>query len=89
MGQKISLSLQRLLLLFLGFSLLLSSVAVPTTRIFKSTFDQPSAQDFVFQDVRDLEFNGGDLFGRFVLENNDYPGTGANNHHDPNTPAKP
>lgn len=42
--------------------------------------------------------DGGDSFdlveerlfqGRMVLENYDYPGTGANNHHDPKSPAKP
>ncbi|KAL0555042.1 hypothetical protein IC582_008974 [Cucumis melo] len=45
-------------------------------------------------DVRDLEIIDGDSFerlfeGRLILENNDYPGTGANNHHDPKSPARP
>lgn len=25
---------------------------------------------------------------RMVMENTDYPGTGANNHHDPKTPGR-
>ena len=41
-----------------------------------------------------MEIIDGDSFerlfeGRLILENNDYPGTGANNHHDPKSPAKP
>ncbi|KGN59481.1 hypothetical protein Csa_001422 [Cucumis sativus] len=93
MGQKIF----TFFLLFLAFSFLLSSnssLAVPTTRILKSTFDHPSYQALVHQDVRDMEIIDGDSFerlfeGRLILENNDYPGTGANNHHDPKSPAKP
>ncbi|KAA0053852.1 hypothetical protein E6C27_scaffold135G002430 [Cucumis melo var. makuwa] len=94
MGQKIF----TFFLLFLAFSFLLSSsssFAVPTTRILKSTFERhPSYQALVHEDVRDLEIIDGDSFerlfeGRLILENNDYPGTGANNHHDPKSPARP
>lgn len=50
------------------------------------------------QSEMQLEDGGDELFGnggeeRFIegrmdLENNDYPGTGANNHHDPKTPGR-
>ncbi|KAG6596972.1 hypothetical protein SDJN02_09627 [Cucurbita argyrosperma subsp. argyrosperma] len=95
MGHKPLLPLT-FLLLFLAFAFLISSTAVPTTRVLQSNFDDPSAQPSVFQDWRDLEISGEDSLefvderlseGRVVLENNDYPGTGANNHHDPKSPA--
>lgn len=40
--------------------------------------------------VEELYGNGGEGFmeGRMDMENNDYPGTGANNHHDPKTPGR-
>ncbi|EEF36658.1 uncharacterized protein LOC8286483 [Ricinus communis] len=84
-----------LLLFFLGFSFLLSSLAVPTTRSLKSTEDNPSSsvQDFlIHQEGMDLSSQGEELdfiiAGRMDLESTDYPGTGANNHHDPKTPGR-
>lgn len=35
-----------------------------------------------------LEFEQGYIEGRMDIESNDYPGTGANNHHDPKTPGR-
>ncbi|KAF2288148.1 hypothetical protein GH714_004666 [Hevea brasiliensis] len=87
----------RLLLLFLGFSFVLSSLAVPSTRSLKSTEENPSSvQDFLTQDAMDLnlveeqvlDLGEGYINGRMDLENTDYPGTGANNHHDPKTPGR-
>ena len=40
----------------------------------------------------DLSSDGEELLdfinGRMDLESTDYPGTGANNHHDPRTPGR-
>ncbi|KAJ9185732.1 hypothetical protein P3X46_005329 [Hevea brasiliensis] len=86
-----------LLLLFLGFSFVLSSLAVPSTRSLKSSEGNPSSvQDFLTQDAVDLnigeeqalDLGEGYINGRVDLESTDYPGTGANNHHDPKTPGK-
>ncbi|MBA0860516.1 hypothetical protein Goshw_018337 [Gossypium schwendimanii] len=87
----------RLMLLFLGFSyLLLSCVAVPTTRSLKSNKELPSSvQDLLAQDVMELSdgeevITEGDGFNgeRMLLESTDYPGTGANKNHDPKTPGR-
>ncbi|PSS01686.1 Protein Rev like [Actinidia chinensis var. chinensis] len=85
-----------LLVLFLGFSFVLSSVAVPTSRSLKSFLDDPLVQDLLAPDGEmdmgmDGELSNVEEFsmqGRMDLENNDYPGTGANNHHDPNAPGR-
>ncbi|XP_052174430.1 uncharacterized protein LOC127789556 [Diospyros lotus] len=87
-----------MLVLLLSFSFMLSSSsAVPTSRTFKSFKDEhPSVQDFHSQgetlemrwsdagEVEEEVFVGA---GRMVLETTDYPGTGANNNHDPSTPG--
>ncbi|XP_012070364.1 uncharacterized protein LOC105632565 [Jatropha curcas] len=84
----------RILLLFLGFSFVISSLAVPTTRSLKSTRENPSSsvQDLLTQDLdfgeEQLDLIEGDMNGRMDLESQDYPGTGANNHHDPKTPGR-
>uniref|UniRef100_A0A2P2KYL1 Uncharacterized protein MANES_09G136400 n=1 Tax=Rhizophora mucronata TaxID=61149 RepID=A0A2P2KYL1_RHIMU len=85
-----------LVMLFLVCSHVLSSVAVPATRSLLSNEENPSsAQDFLVQDAPDL--NDGDELtdvgegiseGRMDMESTDYPGTGANNHHDPRTPGR-
>ncbi|KAF5725754.1 hypothetical protein HS088_TW23G00482 [Tripterygium wilfordii] len=77
-----------------------SSAAVPTTRSLKSIKENPfPIQDLVAQGAMEL---GGDdegvfeigsseeefIEGRMDMETTDYPGTGANNHHDPNIPAR-
>ncbi|XP_015867762.4 uncharacterized protein LOC107405246 [Ziziphus jujuba] len=96
MVQKLLLTLL-LVLLLLGFSNLLYSSAIPTTRVLKSTMeDSSSPQSLLVQSEVQLE-DGEELFevgeegfyeGRMVMENTDYPGTGANNHHDPRTPGR-
>ncbi|KAL5767786.1 hypothetical protein ACOSP7_014381 [Xanthoceras sorbifolium] len=89
----------RLLLLFLGFSyLLLSSTAVSATRNLRSNNEVPSpVQELLAQDAILEVSDSEELFGmsenddierRMDLENTDYPGTGANNHHDPKTPGR-
>ncbi|KAK1582929.1 hypothetical protein Q3G72_022694 [Acer saccharum] len=84
----------RLMLLFLGFSYLLSSTA---TRNLKSNNEIPSSvQEILAQDAILEVSETEELFGmsendferRMDLENTDYPGTGANNHHDPKTPGR-
>ena len=35
-----------------------------------------------------FEEGEGSVEARIALESNDYPGTGANNHHDPKTPGR-
>ncbi|KAJ6877409.1 hypothetical protein NC651_030216 [Populus alba x Populus x berolinensis] len=86
----------RLLALLLALSFLLSSVAVPATRSLKSNDEISSeVQDLLPQDA--VISTGGEMLidagegyieGRMDLESTDYPGTGANNHHDPKTPGK-
>lgn len=54
-------------------------------------FDQVSnnlqgAGDLGLFDVGEAE---GFIEGRMDMERTDYPGTGANNHHDPRTPGRP
>ncbi|KAM7500041.1 hypothetical protein LguiA_024455 [Lonicera macranthoides] len=80
--------LLQVLVLFLGFSYLLSLAAVPTSRSLKSIKDEIAVQELHIQDG--MEMNGdGEMFeGRMMAETTvDYPGTGANNHHDPKTPG--
>ncbi|OAY44460.1 uncharacterized protein LOC110621277 [Manihot esculenta] len=95
MVHKCFLSLN-LLLLFLGFSFVFSSLAVPSTRGLKSFEEIPSSvEDSLTQDAVGLnlgeeqviDFGEGYINGRMDLESTDYPGTGANNHHDPKTPG--
>ncbi|KAF3441457.1 hypothetical protein FNV43_RR15371 [Rhamnella rubrinervis] len=89
-----------LLLLLLGFSNLpYSSAAIPTSSLRSNMEDSSSAQkqDLMAQSEMQLGDVGEELFGnvgeegfiegRMDMENNDYPGTGANNHHDPKTPG--
>ncbi|GMN53986.1 hypothetical protein TIFTF001_023118 [Ficus carica] len=77
-----------LFLLFLGFSRLLSSAAVPTTRSLWSVEEYSSLG--VLQKQSSLEMFGKEEEEkkRMDLENTlDYPGTGANKNHDPKTPG--
>ncbi|PSS15795.1 DNA ligase [Actinidia chinensis var. chinensis] len=84
------------LVLFLGFSFVLSCVAVPTSRSLKSFQGDPFVQDLLARggemEMRmDGELSNVEEFsmqGRMDLEHSDYPGTGANHHHDPNTPGR-
>ncbi|KAI6696998.1 hypothetical protein NL676_017117 [Syzygium grande] len=92
---KSTIAAARLLVLFLGFSCLLSSLAVPSTRSLKSSRkeddDEVSAPDLLAQDGIMGMSEGGEIVfmeRRMEMESNDYPGTGANNHHDPRTPGR-
>ncbi|XP_057950025.1 uncharacterized protein LOC131145015 [Malania oleifera] len=87
----------RLLLLFMALSfILISSAAVPTTRSLNSNIENPSVQDSWAQgtavDLRGkekwAEVEGGYAERRMEVETTDYPGAGANNHHDPRTPGR-
>ncbi|KAJ7971978.1 putative Transmembrane protein [Quillaja saponaria] len=87
----------KLLILFLGFILLISAAAVPTSRSLLSNKEDSTVdlQTSLVQGALDLR-NGEDMFdlreefieGRMDLESTDYPGTGANNHHDPKSPGR-
>ncbi|KAF8403464.1 hypothetical protein HHK36_011568 [Tetracentron sinense] len=79
----------RMLILFLGFSYVLSSGAVPLSSIiFRGSF-----MDFVHgtmelrYDREVIEVEEGFVEGRMDIESNDYPGTGANPGHDPIPPG--
>ncbi|CAK9156226.1 unnamed protein product [Ilex paraguariensis] len=82
----------RLLLMFLGFSFVLSS-SVPSSRTLKSIKDEQFLQDFqgimgMRGDGKAWEMEEGFKEGRMDIESQDYPGTGANNHHDPKPPGR-
>ncbi|KAG6750829.1 hypothetical protein POTOM_045344 [Populus tomentosa] len=79
----------RLLVLLLALSFVLSSLAVPATRSLKSNDEIPS-EDAVISTGGEMLIDAGEGYieGRMDLESTDYPGTGANNHHDPKTPGK-
>ncbi|GLT26250.1 hypothetical protein SLA2020_013320 [Shorea laevis] len=91
----------RLVLLFLGFSYLLHlhscpCAAVPISRSFlkPNMKDSSSVQSLYAQDAVDvteelLREGEGNFEGRLLESLVDYPGTGANNHHDPKTPGRP
>ncbi|KAH9728673.1 hypothetical protein KPL70_009113 [Citrus sinensis] len=87
----------KLLVLFLGFSFVLSSTAVPaTTGMAKSDNENPiQVQELLAQEAMEvsdseelLGMEQGYIEGRMDMESTDYPGTGANNHHDPKTPGR-
>ncbi|KAE9599679.1 hypothetical protein Lal_00045946 [Lupinus albus] len=93
MMHKVSL---QLLIILLIFSFVLSSAVVPTRRILLQKKDKSSIQTTLVQDASDIR-NGEEIFdmteelmveGRMDFERNDYPGTGANNRHDPKTPGR-
>ncbi|KAG5041912.1 hypothetical protein AAZX31_03G006900 [Glycine max] len=89
----------QLLIILLVFSFVLSSAALQTTRRLLPNKEKPPTQitSDKFQGVEELK-NGEEMFDmaeefmverRIDLESNDYPGTGANNRHDPKTPGGP
>ncbi|KAH0689877.1 hypothetical protein KY289_017235 [Solanum tuberosum] len=81
MEKKVSF-LSLLLLIFVGFSLLISTIAVPSSRSLKtSTENQDSHNKVVLMD-HELEKRR-----ELLVERDDYAGTGANNHHDPKPPG--
>ncbi|KAL1563586.1 hypothetical protein AAHA92_06035 [Salvia divinorum] len=77
-----------LLLLFL----VVSSTAVPVSRSLKTVKNQVLLGRFHAQDVREIENGDGMMVSllerRMNIELTDYPGTGANNNHDPKPPGK-
>ncbi|KAB1223151.1 hypothetical protein CJ030_MR2G016452 [Morella rubra] len=74
--------LLKMLLLFLGFSFLLCSAGVPTS-------SKGADQNMIREgDQLLFEMLEGFLDRRMDMESADYPGTGANNHHDPRSPGK-
>ncbi|BFG37594.1 uncharacterized protein Pyn_13058 [Prunus yedoensis var. nudiflora] len=83
--------LRFLLLLLLLFSFLLSLTAVPTTRSLRSDDEYLTVQESLGAgDLGLVDVGEGEGFieGRMDMESTDYPGTGANNHHDPRTPGR-
>ncbi|KAH0702721.1 hypothetical protein KY290_018034 [Solanum tuberosum] len=81
MEKKVSF-LSLLLLIFVGFSLLISTIAVPSSRSLKtSTENQDSHNKVVLMD-HELKKKR-----ELLVERDDYAGTGANNHHDPKPPG--
>ncbi|KAI9070742.1 hypothetical protein K1719_026997 [Acacia pycnantha] len=84
-------SLQLLIIILVAFSFVVSSVAVPASRsllFIGEEFSRLSAQTTQFQDLVDLKDEEEEIEGRMDLESTDYPGTGANNRHDPKVPAR-
>ncbi|XP_057440566.1 uncharacterized protein LOC130732560 [Lotus japonicus] len=85
------------LLILLVFLFVLSSEAVPTTRSFLP-YRGESTTHARLDSQGPLEFRNEEekldvaeefmVEGRSDLESNDYPGTGANNSHDPKTPGR-
>ncbi|GFS33365.1 hypothetical protein Acr_00g0027950 [Actinidia rufa] len=83
-----------LIVLFLVLSSVFSSASVPTSRSLKSFEGGPSLHDQGEMDMK----TGGELInveeglteeeGGMDLDDPDYPGTGANNHHDPKSPGR-
>uniref|UniRef100_A0A6N2NGI7 Uncharacterized protein n=1 Tax=Salix viminalis TaxID=40686 RepID=A0A6N2NGI7_SALVM len=84
-----------LVLLILALSSVLSS-GCSSSNYLKSNEEIPSeVQELLPQDAVILtngemliDVGKGYVEGRMDLESTDYPGTGANNHHDPKTPGK-
>ncbi|PHU24647.1 hypothetical protein BC332_09754 [Capsicum chinense] len=69
--------LSLLLLIFVG-SLLISTIAVPSSRSLKTiTENQDFHNKVVFMETK----------RELLVERDDYAGTGANNHHDPKPPG--
>ncbi|KAL2320533.1 hypothetical protein Fmac_029502 [Flemingia macrophylla] len=85
--------LYQLLITLLLFLFLLSSAALQTPRRLLSNTEKPSTQTTSEHEGAEEFRNGEEMFGmvegRMDLESEDYPGTGANNRHDPKTPGTP
>ncbi|PIN16914.1 hypothetical protein CDL12_10438 [Handroanthus impetiginosus] len=81
---------QRFTEVLLLFLLLEAAAAVPTSRSLKAAKDPGSVGNFHTQDVMGTGKDDwvSKLQGRMNLELEDYPGTGANNNHDPKTPGR-
>ncbi|QCD97198.1 uncharacterized protein LOC114193549 [Vigna unguiculata] len=88
--------LQFLLILLLALSCVMSSAAAVQTRRLLPNRENLSTQISSDKGVEELRSGEGlfDMAEEFMerridFENNDYPGTGANNRHDPKTPGTP
>ncbi|WVZ68426.1 hypothetical protein U9M48_017364 [Paspalum notatum var. saurae] len=83
-----------LLALFMLSCLLLprGSSAAPLSRSMSLMNHQPSApamEDAPLQGaVGDQNLGGGEVAARMDIEVNDYPGSGANNRHEPRSPGR-
>ncbi|XP_019427357.1 PREDICTED: uncharacterized protein LOC109335653 [Lupinus angustifolius] len=86
-------TLKLLIVLIMIFSLVLSYAAVPTTSSLLSNRNQATQ----VEEGSSKFGNGGEMFDikeelvvkdRMDLESGDYPGTGANNRHDPKSPGR-
>ncbi|KAK7336324.1 hypothetical protein VNO77_16861 [Canavalia gladiata] len=84
------------LIILLIFSFVLSCSHVQTTRSLLPNREKISTQTTSIEGAENYK-NGEEMFdmveelmveGRIDLESNDYPGTGANNRHDPKTPGR-
>ncbi|OWM73162.1 hypothetical protein CDL15_Pgr001276 [Punica granatum] len=93
MRSKATVSKQLLVLIYLLFSSILFTYAVPSTRSLKSsTEDISSSVPYLVAQGEDSEVeSAGDGFfeGRMDLEKNDYPDPGPNKGHDPKVPGVP
>ncbi|KAK1291720.1 hypothetical protein QJS10_CPB17g01545 [Acorus calamus] len=81
-------------MLFLVMSLLLPLHAIPLSRSLTLMNQDMSSLEMIEQE--DGGRGGGGALeveelghGRMDLERNDYPGSGANNRHDPRNPGRP
>ncbi|KAE9619838.1 hypothetical protein Lal_00040179 [Lupinus albus] len=90
-------TLKLFIVLIMIFSLVLSHAAVPITRSFLSNRNKSSIQATLVEEGGSEIGNGGEMFDveeelvvkeRMDMESGDYPGTGANNRHDPKSPGR-
>ncbi|XP_042058936.1 uncharacterized protein LOC121803320 [Salvia splendens] len=83
---------RQLAVLLLLLFLVVSSTAVPASRSLKTIKNQVLLGRFHVQDVSDIENDDVMMVSllerRMNIELTDYPGTGANNNHDPKPPVK-
>ncbi|XP_020101264.1 uncharacterized protein LOC109719143 [Ananas comosus] len=87
MDQKKPLMLHLLLLLlFFSCFFLHHSVAVPLSRSVVLPSQEAEAPEVANKEMRRLDE---EIIARMAIESDDYPGSGANNRHDPRSPGRP